>query len=232
MITYFKKIKPKKMSVNTSLSLSEELNQSLDSSNLDISFNEREEEYTNIKQNKLLKKRKVSKISLRMEELKQKIKTIKELDDYSIEENDFYLDESSRCSKSSLKSNESSTKKENLFNKFDIYFTFKFNQKEFIISIESDVFNLNQNNVEDLVKNSIKKINEKNIFFQDNKINYILSLKDCDDYNEDFYRDNYELISYDKKIINYPFDLTLNEVKNQKIKLICKNTLNIMIRQF
>ena len=142
------------------------------------------------------------------------------------------MDESSRCSKSSLKSNESNTIKENLFNKFDIYFTFKFNQKEFMISIESDVFNLNQNNVEDLVKNSIKKINEKNIFFQDNKINYILSLKDYDDYNEDFYRDNYELISYDKKMINYPFDLTLNEVKNQKIKLICKNTLNIMIRQF
>lgn len=221
------------MSVNSSLSLSDELNQSLDSSNLDMSFNEREEEFNNKKQNKILKKRKISKISLQMEELKQKIKTIKELEDYSTDENDFYLDESSRCSKSSLKSNESNTKKENVFNKFDIFFSFKFNQKDFIISIESDVFNLNQNNIEDLVKNTIKKINEKNIFFQDNKINYILSLKDCEeDSNEDFYKDNYELISYDKKIINYPFDLILNEVKNQKINLICKNTLNIMIRQF
>ena len=223
------------MSFSSDLSFSEELNKSLDSSNIIrtlIEKEEGEEESILYTEEKPVNKRRISKISLQMEELKQKIKTIKELDDYSIEENDFYLDESSRCSKSSLKSNESNTKKENLFNKFDIYFTFKFNQKEFMISIESDVFNLNQNHIEDLVKNSIKKINEKNIFFQDNKINYILSLKDCDDYNEDFYRDNYELISYDKKIINYPFDLTLNEVKNQKIKLICKNTLNIMIRQF
>lgn len=221
------------MSVNSSLSLSDELNQSLDSSNMDLSFNEREEEFNNKKQNKTLKKRKISKISLQMEELKQKIKTIKEFDDYSTDENDFYLDENSRCSKSSLKSNESNAKKENVFNKFDIFFSFKFNQKDFIISLESDVFNLNQNNIEDLVKNTIKKINEKNIFFQDNKINYILSLKDCEeDSNEDFYKDNYELISYSKKIINYPFDLLLNEVKNQKINLICKNTLNIMIRQF
>lgn len=221
------------MSVNSSLSLSEELNQSLDSSNLDSSFNEKEEEFNKANKEKTLKKRKISKISLQMEELKQKRKTIKEMDDVSTEEYDFDLDENSRCSKSSLRSNESNNKKENIFSKFDIYFSFKFNQKEFIISIESDVFNVNQNNIEDLVKNTIKKINEKNIFFQDNKINYILSLKDCEeDSKEDFYQDNYELISYDKQITNYPFDLILNEVKTKKLNLLCKNMLNIMIRQF
>ena len=59
------------MSVNSSLSLSEELNKSYDSSNLNFSLNEKEEKG---EENSFLveEKRRISKISLHLEELKQK----------------------------------------------------------------------------------------------------------------------------------------------------------------
>ena len=121
-------------------------------------------------------------------------------------------------------------KKENLFSKYSINFSFLFDKKEFSVLIESDVFNSNKNNVQDLIKNIVNKINEKNIIIQNNKINYILSLKDSDE--QDFYKNNYELRNYKKdEYIIYSSDLLLSEIKETKLYFVTKNYLNIMIRK-
>ena len=163
-----------------------------------------------------------------MEELKNNKKMTSEYDDdISTDEYDIECDENSRETKQSVNSVNSY---ENIFSKFDIKFPFKFNQKEFIISIESDVFNLNENKVEDLIKNAIKKINEKNFTFKENKNTYIISLKDCEeDTDKEFYKDNYEISK--NHCINYLYELLLNEIKDTKLNLNCKNSLNIMIRK-
>ena len=140
------------MSVNESFS--EELNKSYDSSDLAYSITEKEEKSYNFPEEKIQKKRKISKISLKLEEMKDKINSINENEfDASTEDIDVDLD----FDEIPLfyKSNEY-LKKENIFTKFNIYFSFLFDKKEFIIQIESDVFNINENNVKDLIKNIIK----------------------------------------------------------------------------
>ena len=219
------------MSFSSDFSFSEELNKSYDSSNLienDIVQEDCEEESIQYSEEKVTNKRRKSKISLQMEELKNKKKITSELnDDISTDEYDIECDENSRETKQSVNS---VNLYENIFSKFDIEFLFKFNKKEFIISIESDVFNLNENKVEDLIKNAIKKINEKNFSFKENKNTYIISLKDCEeDTDKEFYKDNYEITK--NYSINYPYELLLNEIKDTKLNLNCKNSLNFMIRK-
>ena len=219
------------MSFSSDFSFSEELNKSYDSSNLienDIVQEDCEEESIQYSEEKVTNKRRISKISLQMEELKNKKKITSELnDDISTDEYDIECDENSRETKQSVNS---VNLYENIFSKFDIEFLFKFNKKEFIISIESDVFNLNENKVEDLIKNAIKKINEKNFSFKENKNTYIISLKDCEeDTDKEFYKDNYEISK--NFSINYPYELLLNEIKDTKLNLNCKNSLNFMIRK-
>ena len=86
-------------------------------------------------------------------------------------------------------------------------------------------------NVQDLIKNIIYKINEKNIIFQHKKVKYIISLKDCED--PDFYKDNYELRNYETKDFSkYPFDLPLSDIKDTKLYFVSKNCLNLMIRKY
>ena len=219
------------MSFSSDFSFSEELNKSYDSSNLienNTEQEECEEESIQYSEEKITNKRRISKISLQMEELKNKKKITSELnDDISTDEYDIECDENSRETKQSVNS---VNLYENIFSKFDIEFLFKFNKKEFIISIESDVFNLNENKVEDLIKNAIKKINEKNFSFKENKNIYIISLKDCEeDTDKEFYKDNYEITK--NYSINYPYELLLNEIKDTKLNLNCKNSLNFMIRK-
>ena len=214
------------MSVNESFS--EELNKSYDSSDLAYSITEKEDKSSNFQEEKIPKKRKISKISLKLEEMKDKINSINENEfDASTEDIDIDLD----FNEIHLfyKSNEY-LKKENIFSKFNIYFSFLFDKKEFIIQIESDVFNINENNVQDLIKNIIYKINDKNIIIQNDKINYIISLKDSDE--QDFYKNNYELRTYkENDYIVYPPDLLLNDIEAIKLNLVSKNYLNIMIRK-
>ena len=214
------------MSVNESFS--EELNKSYDSSDLAYSITEKEDKSSNLQEEKVQKKRKISKISLKLEEMKDKINSINENEfDASTEDIDVDLD----FDEIPLfyKSNKY-LKKENIFTKFNIYFSFLFDKKEFIIQIESDPFNINENNVEDLIKNIIKKINDKNIIIQNDKINYIISLKDSDE--QDFYKNNYEIRTYkEKECIIYPSDLLLSDIKATKLILVSKKYLNIMIRK-
>ena len=214
--------------MNVNESLSEELNKSYDSSNLAYDITEKAEKSSSFPEEKTPKKRKISKISLKLEEMKDKINSINENEfDASTEDIDIDLD----FNEIPLfyKSNEY-LKKENLFSKFNIYFSFLFDKKEFIIQIESDVFNINENNVQDLIKNIIYKINDKNIIIQNDKINYIISLKDSDE--QDFYKNNYEIRTYkEKECIIYPIDLLLSDIKATKLILVSKKYLNIMIRK-
>ena len=218
------------MSFSSDLSFSEELNKSLDSSNIIrtlIEKEEGEEESILYTEEKPVNKRRISKISLQMEELKNKKNIQSELDDISTDECDVDFEENSIQNKQSVNS---INQNENIFGKFEINFPFKFNQKEFIISIESDLLELNKNTTEDLIKNIIKKINGKNIFFRENKYTYIISLKDCEEeMDKEFYKDNYELIQ--NSCIKYPYETLLNEIKDNKFNLSCKNSLNIMIRK-
>ena len=231
------------MSVNSSLSLSEELNKSYDSQNLNFSFNEKEEKEED---NSFFveEKRRISKISLHLEEIKQKNEIVninKDIEDISTDEYDheFELEENKVGYKPPIKSSVN-IRSQNSFSKFDIYFSFTYNKNEVLLSLESDVFNLNKNTIQDLTENIIKKINDKNYMFKVNKINYILSLKDCEeDVDKDFYTDNYALIDYNnpKKSCNnfdnikYPSDLFLKDIKSSKLRLVCKSPLNIMIRE-
>ena len=214
------------MSVNESLS--EELNKSYDSSNLAYDITEKEEKSSSFQEEKTPKKRKISKISLKLEEMKDKINSINEKDFEASTDDidaDLEFDEIPLLSKST-----EYLKKENIFYKYNIYFSFLFDKKEFSVSIESGVFNIYKNNVQDLIKNIINKINEKNIIIQNNKINYILSLKDSDE--QDFYKNNYELRNYKKdEYIIYSSDLLLSEIKETKLNFVTKNYLNIMIRK-
>ena len=214
------------MSVNESLS--EELNKSYDSSNLAYDINEKEDKSSYLPEEKSPKKRKISKISLKLEEMKEKISSLNEKEFEASTDDidaDLEFDEIPLLSKST-----EYLKKENIFYKYNIYFSFLFDKKEFSVSIESDVFNIYKNNVQDLIKNIINKINEKNIIIQNNKINYILSLKDSDE--QDFYKNSYELRNYKKdEYIIYSSDLLLSEIKETKLNFVTKNYLNIMIRK-
>ena len=214
------------MSANESFS--EELNKSYDSSNLAYDINEKEVKSSYLPEEKTTKKRKISKISLKLEEMKDKISSQNEKEFEASTDDidaDFEFDEIPLLSKSA-----EYLKKENIFYKYNIYFSFLFDKKEFLVSIESDVFNIYENNVQDLIKNIINKINEKNIIIQNNKINYILSLKDSDE--KDFYKNNYELRTYKKdEYIIYSSDLLLSEIKETKLNFVTKNYLNIMIRK-
>ena len=215
------------MIFNADNSLSEEFNKSFDSSNFNDSFIQKEEKNSFIQEEKLPKKRRISKLSLKLEELKNKTNQIEE-NDIDISTDDFEIDLDETRQSSITSENKSN---ENIYSKFEIYFSFLFNNKEFLVSIESDVFNLNENNVQDLIKNIIYKINEKNIIFQHKKVKYIISLKDCED--PDFYKDNYELRNYETKDFSkYPFDLPLSDIKDTKLYFVSKNCLNLMIRKY
>ena len=89
----------------------------------------------------------------------------------------------------------------------------------------------------DLIKNIILKINEKKIIINLNSINYLVSLKDCEDENnKNFYDQNYELRPCSIKTFKPKFDSPkfcshslLKEFINENISFISKNEINIML---
>jgi hypothetical protein len=128
------------------------------------------------------------------------------------------------------------------FSKFDVFFNFTIQKKEFVFQIKSDLFNLNRQYSYELIKNIVKKINEKNITINQNNTNYIVSLKDFDDSEEennmDFYSRNYELKPINKinftsikESENYSSDSLLKNIDNKKISFVAKNSFNIMLRE-
>ena len=116
--------------------------------------------------------------------------------------------------------------------KFRIYFFFKLNEKkEFIFPIESDSFDLDNQNVSDLIINVIKKINDKKI-----TINY--NLKECvlllNVSEKNIYID-YELrpcnpITHAPNNDDEPYlaKNKLNVIEAQEISFVLKNPINFI----
>lgn len=126
--------------------------------------------------------------------------------------------------------------------KFTVYFYLNINKDStFIIPIQTDFFNLNKQYVYELIKNSVKKINNEKINIKLNSIEYIVSLKDIEnDENSDFdfYIKNYEIKPCKKKnhmpkndSPSYSSSSILKNLQNENISFICKSPLNIMIRE-
>ncbi len=131
---------------------------------------------------------------------------------------------------------------EEKFAKFEIYFYFVFKDKEYIFPIKSDLFNVNTQYIHELIKNIVKKINEKNIIINYNNVKYIISLKDCEENDDEkdinFYIKNYELKPCKKKNFcpktdfpSFSAKSLLKNIENKKISFITNTPLNIMIRE-
>ena len=125
----------------------------------------------------------------------------------------------------------------NCINRFIIYFYFIIENNEFVYPIETDFLNILKKDGYDMIKNIIKNINKKQIIINLNSINYILSLKDCDDENyKYFYDNNYALKPCHKKTLkpkndcpNYNNNSLLKELTDETISFICTNEINIML---
>ena len=125
------------------------------------------------------------------------------------------------------------------FKSFKVYFYFEINKDcNFIFPIESDKFNVEKQYIYELLNNIVKLINNKNIIINHNNIKYHISLKDCEDINDDFYIKNYELKPCKKKTLTPKFDLPsydsfslLDNIAKERISFVSKNPLNIMLIQ-
>ena len=180
--------------------------------------------------------RKKSKISLKLDELKNK----SEDDDYFKELNDGNeFDEFENEFDSNSKRLNLAKNNEDKYAKYNVYFYFKLDgNKEYIFQIQSDIFNKSKQYVHELIKNIIKKINEKNITINFNNVDYIVSLKDTEDEDVDFYIKNYQLKPCKKKNFkpkndcpSFSSNSLLENFDNKLISFISKNSLNVMIRE-
>jgi hypothetical protein len=180
--------------------------------------------------------RKKSKISIKMDELKNKSEDeeyYKELNDGN-EFDEFENEFDSNSKKINLAKNN-----EDKYAKFNTYFYFKLNENnEFNFPIQTDIFNKSKQYVYELIKNIIKKINEKNLVINYNNIDYIVSLKDTEEEDINFYIKNYELKPCKKKNFKPKNDCPsfspnslLENVDNKLISFISKNSLNLMLRE-
>lgn len=181
-------------------------------------------------------KRRRSKITIQIEELEKKRK---ESGDY------LEINKNLQIKKSESKENNvlnDSVICEKKYVQFDIYFYFTLNNKEFIFQIKSDFFNKSEQYIYELIKNIVKKINKKNIIINYNNVNYIVSLKDCDNSDDDneknFYIKNYEIKYCNKTnfrplndIHNLSSNSLIKNINDEKMSLISKTPLNVMLRE-
>ena len=178
--------------------------------------------------------KKKSKISIFAEELTKEIKEYdKQFKEEIIEENfydDFNYEENTNIFyKEKDKVNDNK--------KFTVYFYLELNKNNYyIFPIESDLLNINTQYGYDLIENIINKINNKSIVVNNNSMQYIFSLKNCENNNnKNFYMENYEL-RLCKKNLKPNFELPpffssilLKNILNEKLSLICNNNLYIML---
>jgi hypothetical protein len=178
--------------------------------------------------------KKKSKISIFAEELTKEIKEYdKQFKEEIIEENfydDFNYEENTNIFyKEKNKVNDNK--------KFTVYFYLELNKNNYyIFPIESDLLNINTQYGYDLIENIINKINNKSIVVNNNSMQYIFSLKNCENNNnKNFYMENYEL-RLCKKNLKPNFELPpffssilLKNILNEKLSLICHNNLYIML---
>ena len=185
--------------------------------------------------------KKISKISIQMEKLKN---NFKENED-NIELNKLEESGNELKDKKIYKLfNNNIQESKQIYGKFEVYFYFSIREKEFIFPITSDSFNTSTHHIYDLIKNIVKIINEKNIVVNYNNVEYIISLKDIDseesdnENDMDFYNKNYELKPCKKKncfpkldFPSFSSNSLLNNINNKKISFMCKNPLNLMVRE-
>ena len=177
--------------------------------------------------------RKKSKISIQMEELKNKSNEEDDDSQEITEENEFEDEFNFNSNNVDF-----SKKEEDNSAEFEAYFYFQLNgENEFIFPVKSDSFNKNKQYVYELIKNIIKKINEKNITIKYNNTNYTVYIKDEQDTEDvDFYTKNYELKPCKKKNFkpkndnpSYSPNSLLKYIDNNKISFVSKTPLNIML---
>jgi len=120
---------------------------------------------------------------------------------------------------------------------FKVYFYFILNKnEEYNLYIESGFLDVNNQYVYDLIRYIIKKINNESITINNNSKRYIISLKESENEDNNFYINNFEVRKCMKKTLKpnkelppYESNLLLNKIKEDSISLICKNKLNIML---
>lgn len=167
-----------------------------------------------------------------MEELKKKSK-----ETYKINEENDYLyqfnDELNKLTIVNISENENKVKN------YNIYFYLSLDKENsFIFPIKSEYFKINKQYTYELIKNIVKQINNKNIIINFNSKDYIVSLKDIEDDDDDFYIKNYELKPCKKKNFmpkndcpSYSSYSLLKNIEKENISFISKLPLNIMIRE-
>lgn len=175
-----------------------------------------------------------------MEELKNKpkekqIRNIMEESDYLSEFNDELKE-----LKEITISNNSESENENKVKNFNIYFYLSLDKlNSFIFPIKSEFFKTNKQYAYELIKDIVKKINNKNINIKYNSKDYIISLKDIEDDDDiNFYIKNYELKPCKKKTFipksdcpSYSSSSLLKNIEKENISFVSKLPLNIMIRE-
>lgn len=167
-----------------------------------------------------------------MEELKKKSKGTYKIN----EENDYlyqFNDELNKLTIVNISENENKVKN------YNIYFYLSLDKENsFIFPIKSEYFKINKQYTYELIKNIVKQINNKNIIINFNSKDYIVSLKDIEDDDDDFYIKNYELKPCKKKNFmpkndcpSYSSYSLLKNIEKENISFISKLPLNIMIRE-
>ena len=124
----------------------------------------------------------------------------------------------------------------NNYKQFKIYFYLSINEnKDYVFPIKTDIFNIKKHCVSDLIRNMVKKINKKKLIININSINYIISLREFDEENNnDLYEQSYELKKWNKKDLKpkndakeFASDLLLKEIINEKISFVSKNPIYV-----
>lgn len=122
--------------------------------------------------------------------------------------------------------------------KFKVYFFFNLNEKnEYIFPFESDLLNINEQYGYDLIKNIIRKINNKSLVINYDSKDYILSIKENEsDDKINFYINNFEIRKYkietsklNNEVPPFSSELLLNKIPDDSISFICKNNIYIML---
>ena len=175
---------------------------------------------------------------MQFEELAKEIKEYDKLMKEEFEEENLYEEFELEENKNIINYNPDIIIKKNNFKKFIINFYFKLNEnKEFTFPIESDIFDIDNQYVYELIENIIKKINNQSISINNNSNEYIISLKNYENNNKkEFLTQNYELRLCNKKTLKPKFylppissNILLNNIINENISFICKNSLYIIL---
>lgn len=167
-------------------------------------------------------------------------------DSFNDEEDEIYKteeeeegEEESKKQKTKFRNDE----EKNAWKNFVVYFYIFVNKRDRIFPIESSYFDIENQNVSELIEDITKKINEKQISIDINNRKYNIVLKENYEDEENFYVENYEIRPLDIKknkpnfnLKSYSPNLKLINILNQnsnnlKICFSTKNNMDILLRE-